>query len=103
MQIQDPVSSWHIPEESYDAGNREWFPVTEKFWWNMFEVLPPTEVSRSRTHGLSWAVSEPWKHTARGEPVYLFFRDKPAMACRVATPAEMHREIFPLEGVNAKS
>lgn len=95
----EPVTSWQPPEAAYNNGNREWLPTTEAFYDDMLCVLPPCEVSRSQTHGFSFAVSEAWKHVSengKAQPVFLFFRDRPDYACRMATGLEMHQEIFPM-------
>jgi hypothetical protein len=83
------ADAWRLAEVLYRAGDRSWLPITESFWWESLEVMPPLYVGR-------WfAVSEPWRHTPTGQPVYLFFRERPIHACRYATAQEIQAEQTP--------
>ena len=81
------MNPWTVAEQMHTDGNREWLPVTEAFWWEMLEVLPPVYV------GKWWAVSEAWKHDSNGNELLLFFREKPTWACRIATRGEIRLEL----------
>lgn len=81
------VASWKPPEAAYEAGNRAWLPCTEAFHDEMLNILPPEYI------GHTFHVIEAWKHNEQGEGVYLFFTHRPVMACRVATRAEIKKEL----------
>jgi len=92
MQIQDPVSSWHTPEAAYDAGDRQWFPCTEAFYYEMLEA--PLNWTESRALGSCFAVCEAWKDGPEGRPLHLWFSARHGgYFCRVATCREIAQEI----------
>jgi hypothetical protein len=57
------------------------------------------EVPRIQWHlapgfGDLFAVGEIWRHDAAGQPVCLWFRSKPGIACRLATAQEIAAEVM---------
>jgi hypothetical protein len=93
MQTQDPVTSWVIPEMAYDAGDREWFPTTAEFYDEMLNVLPPLNWTHTAALGSCFAVSEAWKDGRDGRPVYLWFKTRGGLGCRIASCLEIAQEI----------
>lgn len=54
-------------EQDYNDNRDAWREVSESFYWQALEVLPPIYVAGG------FLVSEPWKHTPDGRPVYAGF------------------------------
>lgn len=92
LTIPAPAPSYHDKARAmHKAGDRAWLPVTQAFYWDMLNVLPPIYA------GPWWAVSEPWKHEA-GNAVYLWFSERRtsearAWQCRMATVPEIVAEL----------
>ena len=83
---------WAAAEEAFRKGNRSWFPCPAEFYTDMLEVVPPTIMDFHPAFGCYFANGEAWTHAAGGA-VYLFFKEKPQPACRMATLQEFIAEL----------
>jgi hypothetical protein len=95
-QAEPPISreegSWKRIEAKYNAGDRSWMPCTLDFWEEMLNVLPPIYGPNAHGFGMLFAVSEAWKHDREGHAVYLWLRNLPKPACRMASRSEINEE-----------
>jgi len=83
---------WAAAEEAFRKGNRSWFPCPAEFYTDMLEVVPPAIMDFHPAFGCYFANGEAWTHAAGGA-VYLFFKEKPQPACRMATLQEFIAEL----------
>jgi len=54
-------------EDDFKARQYVWREVSEAFYWQALEVLPPIYAAGG------FLVSEPWSHTVNNEPIYAAF------------------------------
>lgn len=89
------VNLWKVYEDKYDKGDHSWTPCDEKFYDDMLNVLPPVygPPGHGARFGNLFAVSEEWKHTAKGQGVFLWLRSLPHYACRMGTRQEIAAEV----------
>jgi hypothetical protein len=90
---------WATAEEAFRKGDFSWLPCPAEFYTDMLEVVPPAIMEFHPAFGCYFANGEAWTHTANGA-VYLFFKEKPQPACRMATLQEFIAEVaaIPLPG-----
>jgi hypothetical protein len=67
--IQQTIEAWSYPQmrQIYDSGSVDWVAITEEFYWQAMEVLPPIYLNGG------FAVPEPLTHDADDRPVYACF------------------------------
>jgi hypothetical protein len=83
---------WAAADEAFRKGNRSWFPCPAEFYIDMLEVVPAAIMDFHPAFGCYFANGEVWTH-ATGAAVYLFFKEKPLPACRMATLQEFIAEL----------
>lgn len=68
-RIEQATREWAYDEieADYDAGQHVWREVSEGFYWQALEVVPPVYAPGG------FLVGEAWKHTANDEPVRAAF------------------------------
>ena len=59
---------WQALWDAMDANPDAWIPTTEKMYWDMLEVLPPTKML-----GANFLVGEALRSNGQGEAVYSCF------------------------------
>jgi hypothetical protein len=79
--IKQPAKEWAYDEmrADYDAGGQNWFEVTEAFYWQALEVLPPIYLAGG------FFVGEPEKSTKDGTLYAGFTQKRGRFFARYAT------------------
>jgi hypothetical protein len=90
---------WAGAKEAFHAGNRRWLPCPKRFYLDMLDIVPPVMMDFHPAFGNYFGNGEAWTHTSAGA-IYLFFKEKPEPACRMATREEFIAELvaLPLPG-----